>query len=139
MADTTVPWPEDWPCVQIDDWNLEPAPHVITSEMENGAPRVRVISRARNDRVNASFVMSRGQFGAFRRLFESDAPGHGGYGGSWFLIPMFIGRSVSDGEGGYIVPDTTLEACRFLGSWKAAAEDTSGKYIRVSCQLEIRD
>lgn len=142
---TGVPWPSDWPGVLLDSWSLEPAPHTLVSEMETGAPRVRVVSRARNDRVNASLIFTRHQFATFRALFESTAPGHGAYGAGWWWIPIFIGRLNPDGsfpEAG--LPEcegegVTRESCRFIGQWSASVFGEKGKYIRVDFKLEIRD
>lgn len=128
----------DWvqyklPCPEIESFSLEPAPHTLRTEMETGAARVRVISRARNDRVDVSFTFTRAEFAGFRELFETEGAGNAAFGAGWFKIPMFIGRVMPDGS----VPDTTYERCRFIGQWKAAPAEKSGKYFRVTCKLEI--
>lgn len=119
-------WPSTLPMAVVSGYGLEPAPHTVRSEMDAGPARVRRTSMGRVDTVNASWMMSREEFSAFRAWYESDAGG--GWGAAWFDIDLQAGQAV-DGT-------TTTETARFVEQWSAALVDQH--LYRVTATLELR-
>lgn len=116
-------WPATLPNPNASGYSVTPVDPARRTDMEVGAARTRRITKARNDRVQASWSFTDAQMAIFRGWWDADDGAAGG--AAWFS------NSLPLGNGGY----EAVEA-RFIGGYK---EDSTGyDSWNVSGQLEIR-
>lgn len=122
-------WPTDLPPPLSASYNISPVQQVRRTDMETGAPRVRIQSRSIRDTVTVSWKMSLSQFNAFRLWFESMSGA--AWGSAWFTIDLPVGRSATDIK-------TNVQA-RFAGNppWSSALSN-GGKLYTITATLETR-
>ncbi|MFN3646236.1 MAG: hypothetical protein ACK4S2_06940 [Gemmobacter sp.] len=98
-------WPETLPSPIGPGYQLSPADPFLRSDMEVGASRNRVLTRARRDRVQAVWRMTALQFHGFRAWFE-DLPwslaGDSDDLSAWALTGASWAPSAGVGPGGQI-------------------------------------
>jgi hypothetical protein len=116
-------FPATLPAPTFDGYALSPVDPVIRTEMEVGSPRARRRTKARNDKIDVTWIFTDAQMASFRTWFDSDAEAAGG--AAWFTVALAVGTTGIDG----------VEA-RFAGIWKSTL--TPGMNWSVSAQLEIR-
>lgn len=66
-------WPDVLPTPSAPGFGLSPVDQSIRTDLETGSPRVRRITRARNDLIETQFVMTDVEFVAFRAWWSDDA------------------------------------------------------------------
>lgn len=115
-------WPATFPAPLHGGYQLTPGEQSRRTDMESGAPRARRITYARNDKINAEWVLTDTQMAAFRTWFEDDAEAAGG--SAWFDITL------KTGSGG----STSVEAR--MSTFQCAP--VSDKLWRVTATLEVR-
>lgn len=117
-------WPSTLPAVDNDGYAIAPLDQVIRTDMEVGAARTRRRTKARNDKVTVSWLMTDAQLNIFRDWFEDAATGIAG-GDAWFFVDLPLGGA------------TFLESAeaKFVG---APRLDRARRKWRVSATLEVR-
>lgn len=118
-------FPSTLPPPVYDGYSLTPVDPVLRSNMESGAPRSRLLTRARNDIVAVQWMFTQAQMAIFRTWFDADIATGAAGGAAWFSINLTTG-------GGEIA------ACdaRLAGMWQASL--LPGNRWAVSARLEIR-
>lgn len=119
-------FPATLPAGSIDGYKLNPNVATVRTEMESGAARVRLRSKARVDQIAVTWVFEASEFATFRDWWESDTGAN--YGLSWFTVPLLT--AVDNGE-------LETATARFVGPWQASL--TEPRIARVSATLEVRN
>jgi hypothetical protein len=115
-------WPSSLPAPLKNGYALNPVDPNVRTDMEVGAARTRSRTRARNDRLDLSWIFTEAQMAAFRAWFDDEATGISG-GASWFTISLNLGGA------------TSVVDARFQAMWKTQKE---GNAWRMSATLEVR-
>jgi hypothetical protein len=116
-------WPGTLPKPLADGYGLQPVDPTIRTDMDVGAPRVRRRTRARNDRIQLTWMLTSEQADIFRDWYDSDAGAAGG--AAWFSVDLDIA------QGGI----QTVEG-RFADMWQG--QYVAGGLWRVSATVEVR-
>jgi len=116
-------WPSTLPTPSFGGYALDPVDPVIRSDMESGSPRTRRRTRARNDKINVSWLLTDREMAAFRAWFDWSDGAAGG--AAWFNITLAYG-------------DQGLRSreAKFASIFKANL--AAGMLWSVSATLEIR-
>lgn len=117
-------WPTTLPAPLLEGYALNPGDQTIRTDMESGAPRVRRRTTARNDKVNASWMLTEAQLDTLRDWFDDASTGIAG-GSAWFTVALAVGTGTRQ---------ASVEA-RFVGPFQAAPV---GQLWRVTASLEVR-
>jgi hypothetical protein len=118
-------WPTTLPAPLVAGYQISPGDQTIRTAMEAGAARVRRRTRARNDQVNASWLLTEDQLAILREWFDDDVDGIAG-GSAWFAVNLPVGSGTRR---------AAVEA-RFIGPISQAVP--AGLLWRVSATLETR-
>ena len=113
--------PDAPPAPLLENYTLDPVDPVMRTDMEAGAPRSRITTRARNDRANLKWRFSESEMANFRNWWRDVALS----GASWVTLPLSLG------EGG----EQNVE-CRFTAHWKATL--LPSLIWEVSASVEVR-
>ena len=115
-------WPTTLPYAMRSGYELSPLDQTLRTDMESGPARVRRLTKARNDKITVTWMMTATQLAAFRIWFESDSDCAGGQ--AWFDMNVNTDGIVES------------KVCRFVGPWKASLIDSVS--WSVAAQIEIR-
>ena len=113
-----------WPLPTVKPtgtFNYAPIDQTIRTDMEVGATRVRRRTKARNDELTTSWLMTDDQVSTFRDWFDNDIDG----GASWFTTSLPIGSTTY-----------TSVSARFKGPF--TFDHVGGTYWKINGTLEIR-
>jgi len=102
---------------------LKPVDPSLRTEMDVGAARVRRRTRARNDRLSLTWVLTDAQMAIYRAWFDSSAEADGGT--AWVALALHIG------DGGL----SNVEF-KFIGPYQASA--SGGLIWTVTADVEVR-
>lgn len=117
-------YPSTLPGPLVQGYAVSPVDKTLRTEMDAGAGRVRLRSRARLDRVQATWRFKAAEMAAFRAWFES--PTGAGFGAAFFDISLPLGHAA---------PETRV--ARFAAPPQYRALGT-GPVWEVSAELEVR-
>lgn len=116
--------PSSLPSPTYDGYSLEPEDRVARTSMEAGAPRARLRSSARYDKISVTWKFKPAEMETFRAWFEAYAGG----GAAWFYM------NIADGSvSGQLL---LTRECRFAGTWKSSL--LPGNTWVVSATVEVR-
>lgn len=116
--------PPSLPAPTYDGYSLEPEDRVARTNMDVGAPRARLRSSARYDKISVTWKFKPAEMEMFRAWFEAYAGG----GAAWFYLDIADGTTA-----GQLL--RTREA-RFAGMWKSSLQP--GNTWVVSATVEVR-
>lgn len=117
-------WPTTLPNPQVSGYTLKPVDQTVRTDMEGGASRARRRTKARNDKVSASWSMTDAQLAIFRAWFDDDTAGAAG-GAAWFTCSLPVGAT-----------GLSSVTAKFIGSYTVPLQD--GWRWVVTGELEIR-
>jgi len=117
-------WPTTLPNPKVSGYTLKPVDQTVRTDMEGGASRTRRRTKARNDKVSASWNMSDAQLSIFRTWFDDDTAGAAG-GAAWFTCSLLVGAT-----------GLSSITAKFIGPYTAPLQD--GFRWVVAADLEIR-
>jgi hypothetical protein len=125
-------FPNTLPAPLVAGYSVSPQQQVRRTEMETGAARVRVQSRAYRDMVSLTWKFTYAEFETFRAWFTDMAGA--AFGSAWFTIALPTGV-------GAVAPSVmTVVMARFSSStppW-SATPSYGGKVYTVNTTLELR-
>ena len=116
--------PSSLPAPTYDGYSLEPEDRVARTSMDVGAPRARLRSSARYDKISVTWKFKPAEMETFRTWFEAYAGG----GAAWFYLDVADGTTA-----GQLL--RTREV-RFAGMWKSSLQP--GNTWVVSATVEVR-
>lgn len=120
-ADGFIGWPVGLPAPMVPGFALEPEDSTLRTNMEVGAPRVRLHTLAERDGLDVAWRFTDAQMAIFREWWRTTAS----FGSAWFDVDLPVGN------GG-----VQAKEARFNGKWKSRLQ--GGMCWEVTAKLEVR-